>query len=269
VNRFSAPKNKLRRVFLVLLALGIAGFFQFSGTASALREFSFSLANLFPLGQARATIAQWTQAFLEFPELAKIRTDHAVLRAENEELRAKASELIEENRTLRSAFGIPEARVDGRLFARILWYDLSSSGRALFLDQGIDDGVVVGMPAVSHEGDMAIGSIVEVYGHSSLVRLLGDPATQLSVQFGEEATRGLARGKGEMLTFRLVPVDTPLTPGMPVFTAGHDPVFPRGLFVGWVQDIEQGSGGFQEGTIILAVRPEEFTTLFLLSVVHP
>ncbi len=132
-------------------------------------------------------------------------TSYDEVQAENEELRRTIAELEgqvgevgdlqAELSELRNVTGLSFASELPILAARVVDDRRGVLERVITLDQGEDDGVVVGMPVVTGAG--LIGRVTDTTGANSTVRLISDARIAVGVVSHSSGASGVAKGNGE------------------------------------------------------------------------
>lgn len=139
--------------------------------------------------------------------------------------------------------------------ARVIGIRLGTVGRQLLtVDRGGDDGIAPMMPVVVAEG--VVGRIHAVSAHSADVLVLTDLNSSVAVRVDRTRARADVRGLGKTdlcrLDYALRTED--VIEGDPLVTSGTDGVFPRGLPVGKVTQLDRrGHGLFQDAKVVPAV----------------
>ena len=157
---------------------------------------------------------------------------------------------------LRRLLGFAEAGPDRRYVGgRVIGIRLGTVGRQLLtIDRGSDDGVAPMMPVVVAEG--VVGRVHAVGARSADVLVLTDLNSSIAVRVERTRARANVRGLGKpdlcRLDYALRTED--MIEGDPLVTSGTDGVFPRGLPVGKVTQLERRAHGlFQDARVIPAV----------------
>lgn len=132
-------------------------------------------------------------------------TSYDDVQGENEELRRQVAELQgqvgavgdlqAELSELRNVTGLAFASDLPILAARVVDDRRGILERVITIDQGSDEGVVVGMPVVTGAG--LIGRITDTTGGSSTVRLISDARVAVGVVSHTTGASGVAKGNGE------------------------------------------------------------------------
>ncbi|MFN8422429.1 MAG: rod shape-determining protein MreC [Anaerolineae bacterium] len=162
----------------------------------------------------------------------------------------KYGQLKRENEQLRKLFGFKKARIDLDLLgasvrAGVVGGEPGALVHAVWIDQGADDGVVVGNPVASDRG--LIGRVVRVYDGASQVQLINDGGSAVGARVERSRATGMLFGSasGEM-TLRFIPQNGPGMPpnvvvGDVVHTSGLDSAdsFPGMMPIGQVVAVRQ------------------------------
>jgi rod shape-determining protein MreC len=159
---------------------------------------------------------------------------------------AAAVRLAEENTRLRALLELAPALKTRSIAAEVLYEAADPFSRKVILNRGGTHGLAVGSPVVTHQG--VIGQVTRVYPLSSEVTLVTDRDAAVPVLNTRTQQRGAAFGgldKGTAMELRFVLSSADLRLGDALQTSGLDGVYPAGLPVAMVTEIErQGDGGF-------------------------
>lgn len=162
------------------------------------------------------------------------------LRAQNAELRARLAELEEarqENERLRRIVAFVEERRLAQLGARVIGRPTSSWEGSIVIDRGSADGVLPGMPVLAPQG--LVGQIETVSRNASRVRLITDEQSGVAAMVQRTRTLGVVRGSiDRVLTMEYVDKDKAPIVGDVVITSGLGGVYPKGLVVGDVIQVD-------------------------------
>jgi rod shape-determining protein MreC len=157
---------------------------------------------------------------------------------------------------LRQLLSFAEASTERRYVgARVIGVRLGTVGRQLLtIDRGANDGIAALMPVVVAEG--VVGRVHAVAGGTADVLVLTDLNSSIAVRVDRTRARANVRGLGKpdlcRLDYALRTED--VIEGDALVTSGTDGVFPRGLPVGKVTQLERRQHGlFQDARVIPAV----------------
>ncbi|HTY77179.1 MAG TPA: rod shape-determining protein MreC [Candidatus Bathyarchaeia archaeon] len=197
-----------------------------------------------------------------------VRSENAVLRAENERLRIQALQVREtdqENKRLRRLLALRDRLPLTTLTGEIIGRDGGGWARSLTVNRGKSDGIAQQMPVIVPEG--LVGRVAQVRTGASVVQLLNDPASTVGAVVQRTRTAGLIEGEPSGgLRFKFMARDgAGVTAGDLIVTSGVGSLFPKGIPVGRITAIEdKGSALFHFAVVVPAVdfaRVEEILLL--------
>ena len=165
------------------------------------------------------------------------------LKKENMELKIQKErnqKILEENERLSKLLEMKENTIyKGSLkFARVSFSDISNLNNKIFIDLGEKDGIKVDMIAVY--GDYLVGKIIDVDSDYSIVELITNPNFVISAKT-EADILGIARGSDEedgLLYFQPSIVEDTLKKGEEIVTSGVSNIFPEGIKIGKIENID-------------------------------
>jgi len=134
--------------------------------------------------------------------------------------------------------------------AEVIAEDASSWFRTVVIDKGRDDGISEGMPVVVPEG--VVGRVIRVAAGEARVLLITDASSAAAALVQRTRTRGVCRGEGDSLNLDFALRQADIEVGDKVITSGMGGVFPKGLAIGEVTDVERGDFGLFQN---VKVRP--------------
>ncbi len=144
----------------------------------------------------------------------------------------------QENQELRAQLGFVSRRKDRFVTADVVSRSIGPEASAFVIDRGTDDGVTIGLPAISGDG-ILIGKVVSASPGSATVRVISDrdSATAVTLLNGTR-TIGVANGiSGALLALRYIPQDERIETNDIVVTSGLESGVPSGLIVGIVNAV--------------------------------
>lgn len=150
--------------------------------------------------------------------------------------------LLAENAQLRRLMGASQRLPVKAVLSDILYDTRDSFSRKLVLDRGEHHGVVAGQPAIDDIG--VVGQVTRVFPFTSEVTLLTDKNHAISVQVLRSGVRSVAFGRGQagLLDLRFIAASADIRKGDVLVTSGIDGVYPPGLAVATVTQVEHKSG---------------------------
>lgn len=170
---------------------------------------------------------------------------------ENDRLKSELRDLQLEALQLRSELSSAKRAEALKLFrdrtpsrtvaARIIGAGTGLGSQVVFLDRGSGDGVRSGMAVITPGG--IVGRVLAAYPTSSQVLLVTDRNFAAGVISQRNHVEGTLKGWGrDLCTVDYIANDAKLDVGEWFFTSGDDRVFPRGIPVGQVEAVREGSG---------------------------
>jgi rod shape-determining protein MreC len=198
------------------------------------------------------------------------------LRAENDSLRAALArseltlaslrEAVQESERLREMLAFRERSGFDLLAARIVAREATRAGYEYKIDKGARDGVRRDLAVITTSG--LVGKITAVAPHSAFLRPLLAPGCRVSARLVRTRTAGIiewAGGRSLELTF--LPLRAEVASGDEVVTSGLGGVFPAGLPVGTVVNVETST---VDGSLRVLLAPlVDFATLEEVFIVTP
>lgn len=166
------------------------------------------------------------------------------LKSQNESLQAQNAQLEEEAQqaqrlqallALKSTYNLQSVAVNVIAGATDSW------SRTITIDKGSSDGLAVGMPVTDTMG--AIGQIIEVSAKTSVVRLITDEQSGVSAMIQSNRAQGILKGSADgRLYLTLIGTDQTVNVGDMVITSGLGGVYPKGLPIGKVTNVNKTNG---------------------------
>jgi rod shape-determining protein MreC len=171
--------------------------------------------------------------------------------AQQAERAARADRLLAENARLRELLQLAPALAVRSQAAEVLYEAADPYSRKVFIDRGATQGLVAGAPVINEAG--LLGQVTRVYPLSAEVTLLTDKDAAVPILNTRTQQRGAAYGglaKGSAMELRFVAANADVHVGDLLQTAGVDGVYPAGLAVARVMQVErQAEGGFARVTL--------------------
>ena len=185
----------------------------------------------------RASFGVWT-TYLDWKN---VRNENHRLRDDNQRLRVEAlvvTETLEENRRLRRLLDLrarlPLDTLPGEIIAR----EWGGWVRSLTVNRGRADEIRRLTAVISPDG--LVGRVVEVRPGTSVVQILTDPASTVGAHVLRTRTPGIVEGEPRgTVRFKYMARDGGLAVGDLVVTSGQGGLFPRGVPIGRVRNLDQ------------------------------
>jgi len=148
-----------------------------------------------------------------------------------------------ENAQLRRLMDAREHLPVHSMMSEILYDARDPSTRRVVLDRGTRNGVKLGLPVIDNAG--VVGQVTRVFPFTSEVTLLTDKEQAIPVQVLRNGLRSVAYGRGQsgLLDLRFVAPNADIQVGDVLVTSGLDGIYPAGLAVAKVIQVENVAQG--------------------------
>jgi rod shape-determining protein MreC len=159
----------------------------------------------------------------------------------NAQLLQQAQQLFAENAQLRKLLSASERLTAKFLMSEILYDARDAFTRKIVLNRGSQNGVALGQPVIDDIG--VVGQVTRVFPYTSEVTLLTDKDQAIPVQVVRSGLRSVAYGRGQsgVLDLRFMATNADIRKGDMLVTSGIDGVYPPGLAVAQVLQVENKS----------------------------
>lgn len=177
-----------------------------------------------------------TQASLQ-TENARLGQDNLTQSAQLQQL----SSLTSENEHLRKLLGARDRLKSRTSFAEVLYAARDPFSRKIVIDQGSQNEVRPGQPVIDGAG--VVGQVTRVYPWLAEVTLVTDKGHLVPVLNTRNGLRGVLGGMGNdgAVELKFVPLNADFEIGDQLVTSGIDGVYPPGLPVAQVVNVERNA----------------------------
>jgi rod shape-determining protein MreC len=183
--------------------------------------------------------------FDEYIDLIHVKKKNGELQKRLESLQLqtqKLSELEKENERLRRLLHFMDERPGTLIAARVIGEDVTNWFKSIVIDKGRGNGIGEKMPVVTPEG--VVGQAIEVNQWHTKVMILIDTNSAIDVYVTGKQARGILAGTGRTtLKMKYVLKNDDIEAGDRLITSGKDGVYPRGLPVGVVINVNKNVVG--------------------------
>ena len=188
-----------------------------------------------------------TGFFQTFVNLRSAQTENDKLKEQVQELQVQVQqkeELAKENESLKALLQLKsESKIDV-LPAQIIGRDPSLWFDSAIINRGSLDGVKLNMPIVNNGG--LIGRVVSVSPITAQINLVTKEKSGLGGVIGELGNSNAlgvvsGNGKRELLEMGYIPGTIEVQVGEMVYTTGQDGIYPAGLKIGEISEVNPGS----------------------------
>jgi rod shape-determining protein MreC len=179
-----------------------------------------------------------------FSSLSAVQKENDKLRQRevaNAQTLQQVQQLAAENAQLRKLLEANERLTVKSVMSEILYDARDPFTRKVVLDRGGQQGVQPGQPVIDDVG--VVGQVTRVFPFTSEVTLLTDKEQAIPVQVVRTGLRSIAYGNGHSgsLDLRFMPVNADIKNGDILVTSGIDGIYPPGLSVAKVVQVESKS----------------------------
>ncbi len=179
-----------------------------------------------------------------FSSLSAVQRENDMLkrqRVANAQTLQQVQQLAAENAQLRRLLDANERVPVKSVMSEILYDARDAFTRKIVLDRGSQHGVQPGQPVIDDTG--VVGQVTRAFPFTSEVTLLTDKDQAIPVQVVRTGLRSIAYGKGHSgaLDLRFMPVNADIKNGDVLVTSGIDGIYPPGLSVAKVVQVESKS----------------------------
>jgi rod shape-determining protein MreC len=179
-----------------------------------------------------------------FSSLSAMQKENRALREEqiaNGHTLQQVQQLSAENAHLRKLLSANERLAVQSVMTEILYDARDAFTRKIIVDRGSKHGVSQGQPVIDDVG--VVGQVTRVFPFTSEVTLLTDKDQAIPVQVVRSGLRSIAYGQGHSgsLDLRFMPANADIQNGDLLITSGIDGVYPAGLSVAKVTQVDRKS----------------------------
>lgn len=174
---------------------------------------------------------------------------------ENEQLRERVAtleatifqleELRRENKRLKQLLQFGEEIPYEKVLAQVIGVDSSSEFKVLRINKGLKDGIKLRAPVVTSSG--LVGHIYRITNHFADILTILDQNGRIDAIVDRTRSHGIVQGYSEnKCIMKYVTRTEPVNIGDQVITAGLGNIYPKGLPVGIISNIERESYGITQ-----------------------
>jgi rod shape-determining protein MreC len=225
------------------------------------------LAVLSPLQRGGEIVLSTTRsAWNEYVDLRAVRTENRQLReriARLEQALWMDKEAVASYHRLRRVVELAEQLPFQSVVAEVTGVDASAWFQSLTVNRGARQGVRLNAPVVGPGG--LVGRVIAVAPGAAQVQLLSDRDCSVGALLVRGRSRGIISGTGTAaLQMKYVSNLEDVAVGDLVVTSGIDGMYPKGIAVGRVVQLQNGPRLFKNITVEPAARLERLEEVFIL-----
>jgi rod shape-determining protein MreC len=186
-------------------------------------------------------------------------------RIEMAQIASHAAQLATENQQLRRLLNVAEPAKLQSVAVEVLYEPANVFNHHLIFNKGSSSGIGPGMPVIDEGG--VVGQVVRVTPFTSEAALIIDDKVSIPVQVVRNGLRLISFGghPDGKLEARYLPVNADVLPGDTLITSGIGGLFPAGLAVGRVDEVQRDSvSGFAVAIATPLSHPERYRHFLVL-----
>ena len=173
-----------------------------------------------------------------------LRTENAKLAAQSlsdAAMLRKYAALAAENAHLRDLLAARQRFPENTVFAEVLYAGRDLFTRKIVIDKGQQHGVKAGQPVIDQIG--ILGQVTRIYPWLAEITLITDKEHAVPVQNLRNGLRAVLGGTGNsgLLELKFIPLNADFQNGDQLVTSGIDGVYPPGLPVAEVTNVERNA----------------------------
>ncbi|MFZ6773844.1 rod shape-determining protein MreC [Undibacterium sp. SXout7W] len=185
----------------------------------------------------RDAVLHMSDYFVSITSLEKENASIKRQQTQNADTLQQTAQLLSENQHLRKLLDARERVPVKSVMAEIIYDARDPSTRKVIIDRGIKHGIALSQPVIDDKG--VVGQVTRVFPLTAEVTLLTDKNQAIPVQIVRSGLRSVVFGRGQSsyLDMRLAS-NADVQNGDQLVTSGIDGVYPPGLAVGKVMQVE-------------------------------
>lgn len=184
----------------------------------------------------------------------------------NAEIMHKHTILATENNQLRKLLDVKQKQATPSVLAEIIYDAHDPFTRKIILDKGSKHGVALSQPVIDDRG--VVGQITRVFPLTSEVTLLTDKNHAIPVQIARNGIRSVVYGRGQTSPLGMRTTSSAdVQKGDLLVTSGIDGIYPEGLLVARVEQIESKASTTFENVLCIPVAGIDEHKQFLILMV--
>jgi rod shape-determining protein MreC len=236
------------------------------GETRLLRVWAISAVT--PLEKAVVHSQQWAQnLWTTYVYLHGVRRENRELRAEIERMKIQQARLSEDAtmaRRVQALLGFKEQYVESTVAAQVIGTSGSEQSRVLYIDKGSNDGIKADMAVITPTG--IVGKVLQAAPSWSQVLPINDQFSGVGAALKDSRRQGILKGAPNgATTLQYIMSDEKVMPGEQVVTSGGDRIFPKGLPVGTVANVQPGKDLFLNIRVIPSAHLERVEEVLVIT----
>lgn len=245
-------------VFTIILVISFSFLIQNAVGNSYLYKVETLVTNVTkPIGWGlHKALSSVKNFYANYFQLIDIKKKYAKIELENKQLHARLylyESIAQENQKLKSILDLKETNKFEFFVGKIIGYDPTFTFKSVKINLGRQDGIQIGMGAISPKG--VIGVVIRVQQKTCDLLLITDPNSNLDSMITRNQSRGILQGKLEnMMRFKYFDRNLNIWIGDKIVTSGFTGAFPPNIPIGTITNIQKNPDDLSQ---IVDVEPTE------------
>lgn len=228
----------------------------------------WAVGSVTPLEKGIVHAQHWVRGlWSNYLFLHNVRKENAELRRQIDQMKLDDVRLNEDAqmaRRVQALLAFKEQYIDTTVAAQVIGTSGSEQSRILYIDKGSNDGIRNDMAVITPTG--IVGKVVQVFGDSAQVLPINDQLSGVGAALKDSRLQGILKGAPNgATTLQYIMSDEKVVPGEEVVTSGGDHIFPKGLPVGKVSDVQPGKDLFLNIRVIPAARLDQLEEVLVVT----
>lgn len=230
------------RVFAALLVLALALFILDRIQHPTVDSARSAVGDFFrPVVSVLVAPINWGKDGLDWVRgVSQLYDENRALTEEAERLRQwreVALRLDAENSRLKALLNAPDVKAEPVAAPQVIGISGGSFVRSVVVNAGTEAGVRVSQPVLDEVG--VVGRVIAAGANTARVLLITDLNSRVPVRIERTGVNAIAQGRNrQTIDLAFLPLDSDVQVGDRVMTSGQGGVFPPGLIVGDVVDVD-------------------------------
>lgn len=257
------PRGRIVLVILLIISILLLTLYVREGEEGILHDTQRIAIEIFaPIQKGVFVITSpFKKAYLYIANFGTVYGQNKELKKEVKELRQAILSLKtfeEENKRLRELLAFKKKNEFETISAQVIGKSATNWRYTIIIDRGSKDGIKKNMPVIVADG--LVGQVTEVSGYASQVKLIIDPKSGVGAQLLESRETGIVEGEvGGNLSLSFITREANINKGDAVVTSGLGGLYPKGIYIGLVEEVDQKSYSLYKEIIVSS--PIDFSKL--------
>ncbi|MEW6599556.1 MAG: rod shape-determining protein MreC [Nitrospirota bacterium] len=230
---------KKKIIFFAVLVIIVFGLLTYQSTRGERGTPTFLVYPLKVLEQRVSSAVEYIWSHVRFWGSGGREALQRLAECEGEKNRYR--EAAFENERLRSLLQIKSERADYIAAARVFARDPTNWFQIMWINKGLDQKIAKNMVAVTPLGP--VGKVQRVLKERASIIQITDINSSVAVRLQTSRLEGILEGRGDDRCYlKYIAKDVEVAVGEDVIASGLDGIYPEGLLIGRVSDVDKEGG---------------------------